>query len=124
MSLQNTNRDGLTDQRQADYNTNKVRILGTKGENKMTLTQKTVCEYCEENNLVITGWYWFNEETGTLDTVKEMPHIKEWQGATALVEKNESGIDKVNCFYTTKNIYNSYPRLRVRKNGKLVNVKR
>lgn len=90
----------------------------------MTLTQKTVLKYCEENNLVITGWYFFDKTTENLIVVKDMPIIEEWQGATAIIENNANGIEKVNCFYTKKYIKNSYPRLRIRKNGKLINVKR
>ena len=89
----------------------------------MTLTQKTVSNYCNENGLVITGWNYFDENIGDFIVVKEMPKIEEWQGATAIVESNKNGIEYVNCFYTTRNIKNSYPRLRVRINGKLVNVK-
>ena len=90
----------------------------------MTLTQKTVLNYCEKNNLVIVGWLWFNKDTENLDLVKEMPEIEEWQGATAIVEDNANGIEQVNCFYTTRNIKNSYPRLRIKVKGKIVNVKR
>jgi hypothetical protein len=95
-----------------------------KRKQKMTLTQKLVLKYCEENNLVITGWNWYNKETQNLEVVNEMPVIEEWQGAAAHVEENANGIQHVNCFYTNRRIKNSYPRLRTLVNGKWVNVKR
>lgn len=90
----------------------------------MTLTQKTIVKYCEENNLKITAWNWYNEETETLEVVKEMPTIEDWQGASAHVKENANGIQHVNCIYTKRHINNSYLRLRVLVNGKWVNVKR
>ena len=89
----------------------------------MTLTQKTVIDYCKENDLVITGWNKFDENTGDLVIVNEIPIIEEWQGACAHVNENESGISRVNCFYTTKNIKRSHPVLYVVINGKRVKVK-
>lgn len=90
----------------------------------MTLTQKLVIKYCEENNLVITGWNWYNRETEKLEVVKEMPTIEDWQGTSAIVENNANGIQHVHCLYTQRRIKNSYPRLRILVNGKWVNVKR
>lgn len=90
----------------------------------MTRTQKTIIEYCEENNLEITAWNWYNKETEALEVVKEMPVIEDWQGAAAHVKANEKGIQHVNCIYTKRHIKDSYVRLRVLINGKWVNVKR
>ena len=90
----------------------------------MTLTQKTVLNYCNENGLVIRGWNFYDESIQDLVFVKDMPSQEERKGALAFVEDNPSGIETVNCFYTTRNIKNSYPRLRTCVNGKWVNVKR
>lgn len=90
----------------------------------MTLTQKTVLNYCNENGLVITGWNFYDESINDVVVVKDMPNIEEWQGAAAIIENNASGVEVVNCFYTNRNIINSYPRLRTLVNGKWVNVKR
>ena len=84
----------------------------------MTLTQKTVLNYCEKNELVVTGWNYFDETKKELVVVKEMPNIEDWQGTAVHVEENDKGITLVNCFYTNKNIRKSHPVLYVEINGK------